>query len=175
MTLFRPEATATLRRWSEALIGVGISALGFYWAFFSGGLLHWIGYFLAIFGGLLAFMGIQRGRFRNAGDGPGVVGIVERRVSYFGPQTGGLVDLDNLSELALDMTGATPVWSLRAVGEQPLEIPLDARGAEALFDAFASLPDIRTEAMLREMQSGQRHRVVIWQKENQSVPQQWLH
>ena len=38
-------------------------------------------------------------------------------------------------------------------GQPPLQIPLTATGAEALFDAFATLPGIRTERMLREMRA----------------------
>jgi hypothetical protein len=174
--MIRPEVTQALIKWRDSLIGVGISALGFYWAFFTGGgLLHWIGYGLAIFGGLFAFMGAQRGRFRTGDAGPGIVSVNERRVTYFGPQHGGLVDLENLTELALDMRGPAPVWCLRAPGQESLKIPLDAGGSEVLFDAFASLPELRTEQMLREMNSGQRHRVVIWQKKNHHSPLRSLH
>ncbi|MCT4558148.1 MAG: hypothetical protein N4A61_08825 [Pelagimonas sp.] len=176
MSLIRPEITAALYRWQETVIGVAVSALGFYWAFFTGGgLLHWIGYFLAIFGGILAFLGVQRGRFRGASDGPGLVSVNERRVTYFGPQSGGMVDLDNLAELILDARLARPCWILREIGSDPLEIPLGSRGGEALFDAFAGLPGIRTEHMLREMQSEQRHRVVIWQSEELQNSTRWLH
>ncbi len=42
-------------------------------------------------------------------------------------------------------------------------MPLAAEGADALFDAFATLPGIRTERMLAEMRRGGDHPVVIWQ------------
>ena len=90
--MIRPEAQTLLARWSEALIGVGIALLGAYWAFFTGGgLLHWIGYGVIVLGAAVVFSGIQRARFHKGGGGPGVVQVVERRVSYFGPETGGVM------------------------------------------------------------------------------------
>ena len=161
--MIRPAAAAALKRWQEALIGLGVSLLGAYWAFFTGGgLLHWIGYFVLLLGAALIITGIQRARFRTGDDGPGVVQVVERRISYFGPLSGGIVDLEALEALSLDPTSEPPVWLLMAPGQPRLEIPLTAKGADLLFDAFATLPGIRTEHMLRQMQDRAAHSVVIW-------------
>ena len=54
------------------------------------------------------------------------------------------------------------LWLLMAPGQPRLEIPLTAKGADQLFDAFATLPGIRTEHMLRQMQERAAHQVVIW-------------
>ncbi|MCR9274101.1 MULTISPECIES: hypothetical protein [Mameliella] len=161
--MIRREAAEALRQWQEALIGLATMALGAYWGFFTGGgLLHWIGYLVILLGVALTVTGVQRGRFRRGGGGPGVVQVVERRVSYFGPLSGGIVDLDALEALSLDPTSEPPVWLLMAPGQPRLEIPLTAKGADQLFDAFATLPGIRTEHMLRQMQEGAAHQVVIW-------------
>ncbi|MGP6086997.1 hypothetical protein [Antarctobacter jejuensis] len=161
--MIRPEAMKTIRQWQEALIGLAVMALGVYWGFFTGGgLLHWIGYLVLAIGIALVFTGIQRGRFRQGDGGPGVVQIVERRISYFGPLSGGIIDLEALTALTLDPTSEPPVWLLHAPGQEALAIPLTAKGADQLFDAFANLPGIRTEHMLRQMQEGAAHRVVIW-------------
>lgn len=161
--MIRREAAETLRRWQEALIGLAVMALGAYWGFFTGGgLLHWIGYLVLALGAALVFTGVQRARFRTGDGGPGVVQIVERRISYFGPLSGGIVDLDALTSLSLDPTSDPPVWQLHAPGHETLAIPLTAKGADQLFDAFATLPGIRTEHMLRQMQERAAHPVVIW-------------
>lgn len=163
LSLLRPELKARLHRWQEAIAGLCVVALGLYWALFTGGgLLHWIGWLVVLAGAAWVVAGVQRARFRVGEGGPGVVQIVERRVSYFGPLDGGVVDLDALSSLVLDPGSSPPVWVLRAPGQQPLHIPLTAQGAEQLFDAFASLPGIRTEHMLRQMQGGAPGPVVIW-------------
>lgn len=160
--MIRKDAAATLGRWAEALVGLGIAALGAYWAFFTGGgLLHYIGYLVILIGAVVTFSGIQRARFDQGGGGPGVVQIVEDRISYFGPQTGGVVDLPELRSLTLDLK--EKVWVLRQDGHLPLHIPLNAERAEALFDVFARLPGLRTEQMLGQLEAGGDHSIVIWQ------------
>lgn len=174
--MIRPEAAAALRRWREVLIGGAVVALGVYWGFFiGGGVLSWIGYLVMAGGAALLVAGVQRARFRLGDDGPGVVHVIEGRISYFGPLDGGLVDLEALSGLDLDHAAVPPVWVLRAPGQPPLSIPLTAKGADALFDAFSALPGIRTEHMLRQMQTGGAHTVVIWRSEAQRAAMQRLH
>ncbi|SNR65448.1 hypothetical protein [Puniceibacterium sediminis] len=161
--MIRPGAKRELRRWRDALAGAAVLLVGLYWGFFTGGgLLHWMGYAVALGGLAVAFAGIQRARFRQGEGGPGVVEINERRISYFGPLTGGVVDLDDLDALSLDQGEKPPHWVLVQSGQPPLHIPLTATGAEALFDAFATLPGIRTEQMLRRMSETGRDVVVIW-------------
>ena len=163
--MIRPEAKAALSQWREALVGLGVLALGIYWGFFTGGgLLHWIGYAVALAGVLLIVAGIQRGRFRIGSGGPGIVQVLEGRITYFGPLSGGVADLDALSALSLDPTGKPPHWMLHQPGQEPLAIPLNAEGADALFDAFATLPGLQTERMLAEMRRDGTRPVEIWCK-----------
>ncbi len=164
MSLVRPEAAAALSRWRDVLIGGAVLALGLYWLVFSGGLLRGIGVVVAPIGAVIAAAGVQRARFAQGGDAPGIVQVVEGRITYFGPLTGGVVDLDALSALTLDPTARPPHWLLSQSGQPDIAIPLGAQGADQLFDAFASLPGIRTEHMLRQMQGGADHPVVIWRK-----------
>ncbi|SMX38367.1 hypothetical protein [Maliponia aquimaris] len=164
--MIRPEVIAILKRWQEALAGLAVVLLGLYWAFFTGGgLLHWIGYGVLALGVALTVTGLQRGRFRSAEDGPGVVQVVERRISYFGPLSGGVVDLDTLQALSLDTASDPPCWLLLSPERKVLAIPLTAAGADHLFDAFATLPGLRTEHMLRRMEERTRGPVVIWRAE----------
>ena len=55
-----------------------------------------------------------------------------------------------------------PVWELRGRNGEPLRIPADAEGAEALFDAFAVLPGFDTEAMLARLAEPGRVPVTLW-------------
>lgn len=164
MSFIRPEARAAVWRWREVLVGSAVLALGLWWALARIGLLHWIGYAVAAIGLVLLLAGVQRARFRGASGGPGVVQVDEGQIAYFGPLTGGAVALRELSALHLDPTASPAHWVLEQPGQPALHIPLTAEGADALFDAFAALPGIRTERMLSEMKHSASHPVVIWQK-----------
>ena len=143
-------------------MGCAVFLLGAYWA--SGiGLLRWIGLVVALGGVLLVYIGFQRARFDAGHGGPGVVKVDERQIIYFGPLSGGTVDLDDISMLSLDPTSYPAVWVLAQPQQAEVHIPVNAEDAEDLFDAFATLPGLRTEYMLSQLRSAV-HPVVIWQK-----------
>ena len=162
MSFIRPEATQSLVRWRETLIGVVVFALGLWWALGVGGLLSWIGGVLIVAGTALTFVGVQRARFRSGTGGPGIVQIDEGRVAYFGPLTGGVVDLAEVTRLALDPTGAPPHWVLSQPGQPDLFIPTTAEGHDALFDAFASLPGLPPQKILSALSSQSVEPTTIW-------------
>ena len=54
-------------------------------------------------------------------------------------------------------------------------IPVNAEGADALLDVFSTLPSIRTERMLAELQGGSDHPVVIWERTPLRPKHQRLH
>jgi hypothetical protein len=167
VSFIRPEVAAGLRRWRESLIGGAAAILGLWLLLTSYGLPFLFGIALALGGGGLAVAGVQRARFRKGDDGPGVVQVVEGRVTYFGPWGGGAAALDQLGwlELASSDDGSAGVWTLIDEDGRRLEIPVDARGAEALFDIFAALPGLDTRKMLAAMQEPVRGRTVIWQRD----------
>ena len=165
MSFVRPELRAWAMRWREALTGAGVAVLGLYWALTAFGILSWLGWALAAIGAALVFSGLQRGRFRSGSGGPGIVRVDEGQVAYFGPLTGGMAALTEIHRLSLDSRSAPPVWVLEQLGEPELAIPLNAEGADALFDVFAALPGIRTERMIEQMRTVKGpHRVVIWER-----------
>lgn len=166
MSFVRPEVRALLWRWRELLAGAALIALGLWWALgVTGWLLNALGGLLALAGAALALLGLQRARFRDARDGPGVVQVTEGRVAYFGPLTGGAVDIAELTRLSLDRQGQPAHWVLRQPGCDPLHIPVSAKGGEALFDAFSALPGLRTEHMLRELHRAGGGESLIWQRQ----------
>ena len=160
----RPEVRALLWRWRELLIGVLLALFGLWLVLGPGFLLSVPGYALLFGGAILAFLGVQRGRFRGADGGAGSVQVDEGQVTYFGPLTGGSVALRELERLTLDRALVPAHWRLEQRGHPALLIPVNAEGSDALFDAFAALPGLRTERMLQELQGAPHQAVVIWQK-----------
>ena len=165
MSFIRPEAARALSRWRETLVGLGVAAFGTLLVLTSYGLVWGIGVALAVAGALLALAGIQRARFRRGGEGPGMVQVLEGQVTYFGPFGGGSVSSGDLSRIELEPGGsASPSWVVTAGYGDSLRIPVDAAGAEALFDVFAGLPGLDTEAMLKMLETPPSHRVTVWQR-----------
>ncbi|MFD1159930.1 hypothetical protein [Roseovarius aestuarii] len=164
MNFIRPEARRAIWQWREVLVAIAVLVVGAYWAISTGELLRWLGYVVLAVGIFLLLSGVQRGRFRGNQGGPGVVQVDEGAVAYFGPLNGGVVALREMNSLTLDPTGTPAHWVLSQAGQADLYIPLNAAGAEALFDAFASLPGIRTEFMLAEMGRSSARPIIIWER-----------
>lgn len=174
MSFIRPEARSVIWRWREVLVALAVLVLGALWAFGTYGLLHVLGYAVLVLGAVMLLAGVQRVRFQGGDGGPGVVQVDEGQVAYFGPLTGGTVALAEMTALRLDPTAHPAHWVLVQPGQAELQVPLNAKGAEALFDAFASLPGIRTERMLAQMKRGANRPVLIWQRAA-ALPPRRLH
>ncbi|MHA6263334.1 hypothetical protein ACXYMO_09040 [Arenibacterium sp. CAU 1754] len=175
MSFIRPEARAAIWRWRELLVGVGMIAVGASWALGPAGLLGWIGFAVIVAGISLSVVGIQRARFRGAADGPGVVTVDEGQITYFGPLSGGAIAAADLERVTLDPTANPAHWVLSQPDQPHLTIPVNAAGADALFDVFSSLPGIRTERMLAQMRDTTLHPVVIWERKSMRPPDHRLH
>lgn len=165
MSFIRPEARAALWRWREVLIAAAIGLLGLAWATGPGGLLGWVGIALLVAAIALALVGVQRARFRTGTGGPGVVQVDEGQIAYFGPLTGGAVATSELERIVLDPTSKPPHWLLQQPGQAIVQIPINATGADALFDVFGALPGFSTQKMLTTLHKPGLHPVVIWERE----------
>tara|TARA_R110002095_G_scaffold193427_1_gene171685 strand:+ start:157 stop:684 length:528 start_codon:yes stop_codon:yes gene_type:complete len=175
MRFLRPEATEVLWRWREVIAGAALGLLGLWLVAGPGFLLAVIGYPLMAGGAALGWLGVQRLRFRSGQGGAGAVQVDEGEITYFGPLTGGTVALRELDSLTLQRNMFPAHWQLNQPGQAPLLIPVNAAGSEKLFDAFATLPGIRTERMLGELKAGQAQSVVIWRKGPAAAPARLLH
>jgi hypothetical protein len=161
----RPEARAALWRWREVLAALLLAVVGLWWGLTSFGLLMWLGWAMCGGGAVLAFIGVQRVRFARSG-GIGVVTVDERRVAYFGPLTGGVVDLDDLARLEIEPEAyPAPHWILTGQDGTRVEIPVDATGSDVLFDAFAALPGLRTGVIVDVLSRTPAARTVLWARE----------
>lgn len=148
MTFIRQEARATLFRFREAFIGVVLVAGGG-WIASSGGLfLLFIGVTVLIMGCAWTVLALRRLRFQQPGDAPGIVRVTEAQIAYMGPRVGGFVGLPDLIEVRLLTLRGRRIWRLRQADGAMLHIPVEADGADSLFDAFATLPGLDTATLV---------------------------
>jgi hypothetical protein len=145
MSLIRPELLAATRRNGELLAALALATLGA-WTAIQGG------YLLALGLGW-ALTAWRRLRFQQDGEAPGIVRVTEAQIAYYGPRVGGFVGLPDLSELRLLTLRGRRIWKLKQGDGQLLHIPVESDGAEALFDAFATLPGIDMAALVAALGS----------------------
>jgi hypothetical protein len=148
LSFVRPEILDALRPWKEVIGALCLAAFGL-WVMLWGGyafLLLGLAPFAAGVG--WAVLALRRLRFAQTGEAPGIVRVSEGQVSYLGPRVGGFVGLPDLTEIHLLTLRGRRIWQLRQALGDTLHIPVEAAGAEALFDAFATLPGIDMTAVL---------------------------
>lgn len=180
MTGIRPEVRDALARWSEPALGAVVLALGLWTATRGGWLLAAGGGMVAVLGAGWLTLGLRRLRFRGQGDAPGLVVLDESRITYMGPRIGGSISLDELTEIRLLTLRGRRAWRLRQADGQVLLVPLDSTGAEALFDAFASLPGLSSATLVAALAgdgpaTGQRLPAVgggdrlVWRRQGRGI------
>jgi hypothetical protein len=157
--MIRPEMRAFLSRWSEVLTGLGIAAFGLFSLQARGVFFQGLAVLVVLAGLGLALIGWRRLRFHREGAAPGVVQVIEGQISYYGPDTGGFIGIGDIIELHLIRSGKC--WLLVGDDRTALEIPVSAAGADALFDAFASLPGLSTQTLLDALDATDQRRV-LW-------------
>ena len=160
----RPEVAALLRRWAEVILALAVIALGLWIAARPGPVVQGFGYVLMALAGLALIPAIRRARFAVEGQGPGVVQVIEGRILYMGPVTGGAVSVAEMTSLSLrrDHQGDA-AWLLTEPG-QMLVIPVDAAGADALFDAFTSLPGLGAMRLLSARRNPRMGTQTLWRR-----------
>lgn len=146
--VIRPEVFALIHRGREVILGGVAVAAGLWLMALGGYLLLPFGAVVAAFGLSWGMVSLRRMRFAQGVDGPGVVEVDEGQVGYLSPGLGGFVSLPELVELRLITLRGRQVWRLKQADGQALLIPADAAGSERLFDAFASLPGMDTQALV---------------------------
>ena len=155
MTLIRPTARATLTRWREPALGAAVVGLGLWTTTRGGPILAALGLAIAALGAALTLTALRRMRFAQGVDAPGLVELVEGEVRYFGPTFGGAISLNDLTDLRLLTLRGRRLWRLKQSDGQTLLIPVDATGAAALYDGFASLPGLDMGALMAALSPAQ--------------------
>ena len=179
--MIREEARAAIWRWREVLVAVGVVGFGGWLVGLGGFVLVPFGALVALCGAAFGVLAWRRIRFAHGGDAPGVVQVDEGQVGYLGPAVGGFVSLGDLVELRLIGMRGQRLWRLKQGDGQAILIPVDAAGAEALFDAFCALPGLSSADLLaalepppgagsRALAAGGENRVV-WRRTGRGVVQ----
>lgn len=148
MSFIRPELLQSAHRWREVIAGAAVATLGLWTAWQGGYLLPPLGLALTTLGTAWALTAFRRLRFQQDGEAPGIVRVTEAQIAYFGPRVGGFVGLPDLAEIRLLTLRGRRIWKLKQGDGQLLHIPVESDGAEALFDAFATLPGIDMAALV---------------------------
>ena len=138
---------------AREVIGGALMALAGLWVAARGGyLLVPLGGMIAVAGLAFAVLGWRRLQFAADGEAPGLVQVDEAQISYLGPMSGGFVSLADLVEVRIISLRGRRLWRLKQADGQALLIPLEASGAEALFDAFSALPGLTSGDLVAAMQ-----------------------
>ena len=146
--MIRPEVTALAQRYREMIAAAIPAVLGLWLVRLGGLLLAPIGTVMIALSVARAVMAWRRIRFAQPTEAPGVVEVDEAQIGYLGPTSGGFVSIVELVELRLLTLRGRRLWRLKQADGQALLIPVDAAGAERLFDAFASLPGMDSGALV---------------------------
>ena len=141
--MIRPDLRTLLRGRAELLVHVGVTLLGLWLAFLGGWFFALVGGGVILVGVSLTIGALRHLPFRRPIAGPGVVELVEGAVRYYGAtEPGGEIALRDLVEIRLLRLDGRDHWRLRTRDGQALLVPVDARGADQLADAFAQLPGL---------------------------------
>lgn len=149
--MIRGEAIAFLLRWREVIFSAALAAFGGWLVALGGFFLLPLGVATIALAGLLALTGWRKLRFRQEVAAPGIVEVLEGQVSYHGPETGGFISLRELQDIRLLTLRGRRMWRMKQTDGQALLVPVDATGAEALFDAFTSLPGMDMAGLLQAL------------------------
>ena len=165
----RPDVAQALHRWREVLVALAVILLGLWITFRPGPIVQGFGFVLMTVGALGLIPALRRARFTASGRGPGVVRVDEGRVLYMGPVTGGAIAIREMTTLSLrrDPDGQA-AWVLVQPGAL-LTIPVNADGAEALFDAFTALNGLSAQHLLHALNRAAPGTERLWTRDRDTA------
>jgi hypothetical protein len=163
--MLRPAARDWLWQRREVIAAQALGLLGLWVAAQGGVVLLPAGALVMALAAALGLSALRRMRFAQGVAAPGMVEVDEGQVGYLGPAFGGYVALPDLIELRLVTIHRRRLWRLKQSDGQALLIPVDAAGADRLFDVFASLPGMDTAELvgaLHPAQAAPSH--LVWRR-----------
>jgi hypothetical protein len=170
--MIRPEILMQLRRWQEVILAACLGAAGLWLIFLGGYILVPSGAATVVLALSMALLAVRRLRFARHSGAMGVVEVDEAQIAYFGPSDGGFISLQDMVELRLLRVSGQQMWRLKQSDGQTLLIPIDATGAERLFDAFAALPDMNTAVLVQELSHNASDMKIIWRRPARGIAHQ---
>ena len=173
MSFVRPEIARAALRWGETAIYAGVSLAVLWWLASAASDTYWR-VALMLGAGFVGFW-LTRAAYMSARasvnrDGPGMVLIDERRITYLGPQLGGFASIHALEVIEIwapdppyDDSG--PRWILRHQdADEGLMIPTNAEGASGLIDAFAALPGFEADKAIAALGGTLGSVATVWRR-----------
>ncbi len=162
-----------LRKWSEALVMAAVLLVAI-WLYLradatANAALLVIASILIGASIALLFLAIRRVRLHSEKQGFGMVEVQERKITYFGPDTGGAVSIDDLSKVEIVSTHATgyvdvTYWQLTDRWGNILIIPAGAEGSDAMVDSFSALSGVKYDLIIAAMAATDDALFTIWKK-----------
>ena len=173
MSFIRPEITRASLRWFETAVYAAVTLLILWWLLTAAVDIYWrIGLMLVVgFTGFwltrAAYLSARANRDR---DGPGMVLIDERRITYLGPELGGFASINALE--AIEVWAPDPpyyfdaaCWILRQLDvDEGLIIPTNAEGAAGLIDAFSALPGFEADKAIAALNASEGSVATVWRR-----------
>lgn len=150
--MIREGAARWLHRWREVIAAGGVALAGLWVASGGGFVLVPVGGAIVAVAAGLGLQAFRRMRFAQATAAPGIVEVDEAQIAYLSAEGGGFVGLPDLLEIRLLTLRGKRFWRLRQTDGQALLVPVDAAGAEQLFDSFATLPGMDSAALVAALQ-----------------------
>ena len=173
MSFIRPEITRTALRWAETAVYGAATLLILLWL--SGAAVNGVWraglmIVVAAAGFWLTRAAYLSARAAASRQGPGMVLIDERRITYLGPEAGGFASLNALE--AIEIWAPDPPywqyethWILRHEdADEGLIIPTTAEGAGNLIDAFSALPGFEPSKALAALNAPSGSVATIWRR-----------
>jgi hypothetical protein len=163
----RPEMTKWFTRWREPILAGILMLIGLRFLWRGVTRYNWvfdgIGIVLLLIGLAVFWASFRRLQFRADEDGPGLVEVTERQITFLSALGGGSVDIEAMTRLELRTNiGAGRVWVLKQSEGPTLFIPITASGTDKLFDAFAALPGIDMAHVIAAVKTQTDKREVVW-------------
>jgi hypothetical protein len=156
--MISPQTMAQIHRWWEVGAVAALAALGAYWAALGGYILLPLGIALIALCIPMGLSAYRRQRFAQTVGAAGMIEVIEGELRFFAPDDGrqpaamgGFMNLPDLVELRLVHLDHHRFWRLKSQDGQALMIPVDAAGNDALFDVFASLPNMDSAALVNAL------------------------
>ncbi len=173
MSFIRPEISRASIRWFETAAYAAVTVLILWWlsgaavdVYWRGGLMLGVGFT----GFWLTRAAYLSARAATGRDGPGMVLIDERRITYLGPEAGGFASINALEAIELwapDPPGYfyAECWILRHLdAPEGLIIPTNAEGAGGLIDAFAALPGFEADKAVAALGAAEGSVATVWRR-----------
>ncbi len=174
MSFLRPEVRRTLNKWSEPLVMGAILVAGF-WLYLRAEATANVSLVVIAFvvigaAGAMLVLALRRVRLRGDLRAAGVVEVQERKITYYGPDDGGVVSLNDLRRIDIVSTHSLPfvdnlTWRLSDQEGFALNIPVGATGTDIMIDNFSVLDGVNYELIVKALSATDDAVFTIWKKQ----------